>query len=953
MNSQIRFNQQKYLFPFNYDLRFSGNGWILGSGWIYTINGLNQPNIKHVINTNPLTCKIKGLVSGMKVRLIIFDNAYVFGNMEGTLNYSLNGLTGTTTIGGSFRRADISLTEIFDENIEYDLNLIPSNDNNTMIRSVYFEVLNNRTEYLDLNNDIFNLSFQVQDIRDPSTRKTGYTKNLTTPKNLKNLNIFNNLQSINAQTELNDKYFFKELPSELLYKNDVVDKGYTILKEMSNDLEIEFKSKTFNLISSLGNDYIFGNENIEKDIDVSDLLHYFTKQTIVDSWYNPTGYTYKLIDYTLTDPSKSNLFYMVDLKPQMYVSYLLDKIIKSTGFNLKQTQFINSDLYKNLIIPWTGANIQSPTNWLNLNRETYVYRTGLTYSTLAGNSSVPYIFTSVYTDLSNQYVAGVITILNTGTYGISSKIKFETTNITNYPGQIYTTINRTPVGSTTQQIEYTSNKVLIPGQGPGVLFSVSGICSMDTELELNAGDKLVLYFNTSGFPTFNFTYNQSLETTYFRVFPKIIVNKAKFNDLIDMSYIFGNFKYKKLDFLMDLVRLFNLIIDYDKQNPKDLILETNDVYYSGGTYRDWTNYVDYKTETITRLPELVNKSFYLSYQPDTDTPNKWYSDFTKTTYGEKYVYNELKSKDYIKINTILSPTPLLIKSSSDIIVSAIYEKDTSDDTNQKVLVRDFNPRILYSKNIPLTNGKTIVLRDPNYPNAGDITLGEIYNINFQPYCGHLDDPYNPTLDLNFGNNPVYFINLSGITSNNLSYLYYENYLDQILDHDSKLVSYQIKIPFNEIKDFSLGDTIRIKNTNYIINKIIDWNPDKFCKIELIKLSNNYLRFRRKRNYKIDKYNTSVVYPPTNISNGLNLKKPSISPGAYAINDVPVNEYDMEVYPGITYDYENYYDKSSNLIVIGKGNHLNNALNSYIIGDDNYIAPNKEDIISFGKNNRYE
>ena len=98
---------------------------------------------------------------------------------------------------------------------------------------------------------------------------------------------------------------------------------------------------------------------------------------------------------------------------------------------------------------------------------------------------------------------------------------------------------------------------------------------------------------------------------------------------------------------------------------------------------------------------------------------------------------ELKSKDYIKINTILSPTPLLIKSSSDIIVSAIYEKDTSDDTNQKVLVRDFNPRILYSKNIPLTNGKTIVLRDPNYPNAGDITLGEIYNINFQPYCGHI------------------------------------------------------------------------------------------------------------------------------------------------------------------------------------------------------------------------
>ena len=60
-----------------------------------------------------------------------------------------------------------------------------------------------------------------------------------------------------------------------------------------------------------------------------------------------------------------------------------------------------------------------------------------------------------------------------------------------------------------------------------------------------------------------------------------------------------------------------------------------------------------------------------------------------------------------------------------------------------------------------------------------------------PYAGHFDDPFNPTLDINFGlvREVFYDDTLEDITvtDNNLYNKYHSKFIREITDKDSKLV----------------------------------------------------------------------------------------------------------------------------------------------------------------------
>ena len=976
MDSQIRLKSVKYIYPDNHDFKDGTDGWdIVNYTWNPSYFGLGQG----VLIPTPLsTSSISGTIisnisSGdiLEIRLVAaIGTTATNSGITITINGNICTSYLATPLVKYFR---LNCDSSFVGYNTYDISISVNNSTITglILNTIIIEKINDPIEgILDLSEDIYNITYQVNDIRDISSRNSSFSKKLSIPITKNNQTIWNNVLDINSDTLLNDRYLYKSIDAELLYKTELIEKGFVRLVNINRDtntFDIEFFGEIANLADACGDDLIFDNEDPSKDVDVSELQHTFNWETINSSWYTlkESGFTYPIIDYSIPDPNASNIFYLKDAKPAIRTKYLFDKILDSVNFKYDST-FLNSAPFTELINPWTGANIVSPLTYLRTSRSVYVNflsNSTVAYQVSHGIEFKAIVFPHIVTDPSSQYSLTGCTIQNEGTYQVTTQLNV------NLPHSLYLLTSKASVCIFLNGyiVSTSSPFIALGGQ------AMSGTCIAASTLNLVAGDVikigLIRSVTLSSTPPYPYIISTEIlgsptnSQSFFRLDPLVIQPNAHVGDTIDMSKIFGGEKIKKIDYIMSYVKMFNLIIDSDRNRDRYLKIETNDYYYSGGTLRDWTNYVDITTENVSRLSDIVNKS--VSFEPtvDTDTYNKDYTYYFSKIYGENKVYDELKSKDNIVVKNIFAPTLLGYHSNTKVIVSKIYEKDQNDDTNSKVLERDFKPRTLYYKNIPIkTADRTMVLRPPEFPLIGDITLGFWFiptttTYCFQPYAGHLDDPYEDTLDINFGTMSNYFINMSGGTSDtinpfNLVNRYWINHLHNIMDHDSKLVTYMINIPVSEMKAFSMADTIRIKNTNYTINKIIDWSPNTFCKIELLKLADNYLKYKKKI-YDPNQSRVSVNIiqdrPPQKV---IDMSRPEMSAPIYLDGDGnPIYQGDTEVTPPVYYNNRtNIYDPKSNVIVIGSGNILNNSLNSYIVGDDNYININKEGVIIFGKNN---
>ena len=171
---------------------------------------------------------------------------------------------------------------------------------------------------------------------------------------------------------------------------------------------------------------------------------------------------------------------------------------------------------------------------------------------------------------------------------------------------------------------------------------------------------------------------------------------------------------KQKDFIISLIKLFNLYIEPTKDNPRILIIEPRDEFYEQGTVKDWT----LKLDTNANIDEIIlaetqNKSILLTYKQDKDFYNEDYFSKLNDVYGE---YEIVIDNDFTtaqrKIEPIFSPTPLipLLGSDEKIVIPKIGKLNNGVFGNT-----DHNIRILtkYTR----FNTKTWVY-DQAYPQTG-------------------------------------------------------------------------------------------------------------------------------------------------------------------------------------------------------------------------------------------
>ena len=671
---------------------------------------------------------------------------------------------------------------------------------------------------VDTSEDILiNLTKEIADIRNPENRNSSWTKTVTIPGTAANNELFGfifdvNTSIINTSDTTN---FLPDFNPNLkanckIYDDSILQlNGYVTLLQVNVtenliEYEIAVIGQSGDLFGSVGSGLL-------TDLDFSEYNHIFNITNIESSWDSyiqingasgafqlGRGYVYPLIDYGI-NPNYAGS-YIQDFKPALYAKTIVDKIFSTAGYGYTSDSFFATDFFKHLIIPWTSNFLVSETYQADRYLRTIL-------STGVHNYAIGDVIEFDTTDGggSSQYNAGtgVLTIAAGygGYYNITGGWFINNNNFVPAGGYQFTFALQ--VNGITQYTAFayaqqsTGSQQVVPYDLPQIL--------------LNDGDVVTwkLVSVTDGATVY--TSGQVIDVYGFAT---IATNQSQagVGVTIDMSTILPDKTLQK-DFLVWLTRMFNLYWDTtDLQNQ--VRVQDRDTFLTNSVL-DFSQKIDI-SQPINILPmgALDANPYTFTYAQDSDYYNDLYFKQFNKVYGdlEYYIVNDLiRQPKAIEIG--FSATPLIRDASlnTDIVVSSVREYDSSG----KPAYNGGNIRILYYGGLKATATDFRILDGAS-----------AYLYTDYPYAGHLDDPYNSTLDLSFGTpQTLYFGKPDGstllYTGNNLFVNYWENFIDEITNKNSKIIRAWFNLNPKDIYNIDFRYQYYFLNQYFRLNRIID------------------------------------------------------------------------------------------------------------------------------------
>jgi hypothetical protein len=794
------------------------------------------------------------------------------------------------------------------------------------------------TGYLDVKDGTaFPLNFSIGDIRDISKRTGSFSKTITLVGNSNNNNLLNHYYDINIQagtfninTITNCDVLQNGIPVMLnatLQLINIKKTQVTGAYEQMVEYEALIKENRGTFFSDISNKYL-------TDLDFSDLDHYVDADVVIDTFDNTVADGYKYVmPFNIDNTYQFNWF-----KPAIYAQTYFDRIFATSGYSYTWDGLADANFDK-LLIPYNGD--QNIVDWTDykvvaekaafseLKTQTILATAGWTaltqlpmeardlttgwsetldaqnlFNTTNGQYTTPqwvgigsaesYIYeVSMAGELFLNFNTSVRLYPDgTAAYRVFLRVKVQGFgNVKCYlPDLIYdddvnyfATPTVTSLGTFNHVFTFNATT---DGLGGG------GIDFNDIQI-MQIGVDVVNTFSVSGDVYNTFVYWEPQTGTTPQT-PNIDLNITNFdvtirpsdniplNSGITTMNTFVPDKIKQSDFIKSIFLMYNLYATADPNNENNLILLHRDEYYDSGKAVDWTNLLmKDKEQSVIFIPELNNKKLRLTHKADTDSPNKVYTDVTREIYGQVEVTFE---NEYVKgidvKETIFSPTPV-----------------------QPTVFGAFLP--LLNGAAPKTNIR--ILFDNGELTAQDVNILSGYDTvtptnGAYPYLSHFGgvDPLNPTFDINFAECQYYYYQVAQNTNNNLYNIYWRRTVAQI--NGGKLLTAYFYLRENDIQLMELNDKIRIDNSWWSINKVIDYNANNLqpTKVELISLE------------------TEIDLPTF-----------------YSGTTTPVGPGDGSQIQSIMNTYRsttNVTTNNNDSIIIGSGNVVGDGLRALVVGD---------------------
>ena len=791
------------------------------------------------------------------------------------------------------------------------------------------------TGYLDVKEGTsFPLNFSVGDIRDISKRTGSFSKTITLIGNNNNNTLLNHYYDVNIQAGT--------FNINTLTSCDVIQDGIPVMTnatlqltnikksqvtgayEQMVEYEVLVKEDRGTFFTDISNKYL-------TDLDFSDLDHYVDATEVINSFDNTLANGYKYVmPFNTSDQYQFNWF-----KPAIYAQNYFDRIFATSGYTYTWAGLEDANFDK-LLIPYNGD--QNVVDWNDYKVVASNSGWDHTWSTPQVNASFAQMTTPVRYPINTAWSetldpAGLFDP-GTGEYTTPQWTGADA-------GQSYTwemTVSYT-ISLDASTSCFSLGPIILPQIPHSNSFRLALNVSIDGHNNVSCiGRNFYADYYTTALPagttslgsfTEVFTFSGTSDGTgyidyndmqiaqarillgagQYRMWedefavspftaPDIILDitsidlnirpsdNIPFNSGITTMNTFIPEKIKQSDYIKSIFMMYNLYATPDIENENNLILLHRDEYYDAGKAVDWTNLLmKDKDQSIIFIPELNNKKLRLSYKADTDSPNKIYTDVTREIYGQAEITFE---NEYVKgidvKELIFSPTPV-----------------------QPTVFGAFLP--LLNGAAPKTNIR--ILFDNGQLTAQNVDILSAYDTvtptnGLYPYLSHFggDDPLNPTFDINFAECQYYYYQVAQNTNNNLYNSYWRRTVAQI--NGGKLLTAYFLLYEVDIQLMELNDKIRIDNSWWSINKIIDYNANDWqpTKVELISLE------------------TEIDLPPF-----------------FGGPLTPVGPGNGEQIVSIMQGYNtntNVTTDNHNSIILGSGNVVGDRLNALVVGNNHTV-----------------
>lgn len=712
-----------------------------------------------------------------------------------------------------------------------------------MIAEIYVEGIK-----LDLDDSFgAELNYAVDDIKDFGSRDTNYSKTITIPGSASNNKVFGHIYEFGSSNhyginldDVNVGYNFnpsKQAGCQIFINKIQVFKGVIRLMEIKMENGIpEYECSVFGELGGFVNQIgkLLNNKTLIEDLSkFGDYDENWGHEVVTASWDRsyPSGVVYPLIDYGFCKDSNRD-YHLNAFRPAFFVREICDEIIKNSGYTY-ESNFMNTEIFKSLIIPNNKAELEQVVDHL-----------------VSANSQG---FTA-----SDAIVIVQFSGWNTYLFDVLGSATFKYTGTTTTTGEV--TIRGSFILNSTHQVNirvYYAGNVIIDmpiasTEGYDVTFDV--LESVQETISTN-GELYVQFTSNSNFDVtttdFSFDFQSNIK----------LPSKAIIGAYLSMQALLPKGIEQK-DFLQSICRMFNLYIyeDNDRKNhliiepyvdfykegatflqidqPSDLLLhgETGDpsglllVSGSGGGNLDWTTKVDRsKPISIKPMSELNSRYFDFVFTEDSDFHNDAYRKKYNESYGDRKLDTKFAfTNDRNEVKVIFSPSVPVARTNDDKLACALYAVNDGVEESQ-----DNNIRIMQFHKITEVNSWSI--KGVYGSQSAGTTHWTGYDYGF---ASHLNHPTTPTNDISFGVPGELLFTITGkYPSTNLFTAFWGNYIAEITNRDSKLLTCYVYLKVEDINNLDFSQLIYIDGSLWRLNKIIDYNPteNRTTQVELLKV----------------------------------------------------------------------------------------------------------------------
>lgn len=751
---------------------------------------------------------------------------------------------------------------------------------------------------VDIKDDLpTSLNYAIADILSPEKRNTSFSKTIKLPGTKINNSLFSHIFEISKEVQSGNSLenYTPDFNPALKANTKIFEDNILIFDGVLQLLQINFLDGHYeyevNVFGQLKNIIL----NIEgkklEDLDLSEYDHTFSRARMKESWDTkiqkngadyvnfdtgkPTGegYVYPTIDYGATQsPTRLNLR---NSYPAIYLREYFVKFFEYAKFTWT-SNYLDSDFFRRLIILYNNegvpllndeqVDLRSFSAVLDADCTRIFYPLGdggynaeNRLESASGRSIYSLAFANDSTgagfDNSNQYNPDLlantdveylykdnVAINRAGTYVNKKRGTYDFVLDVNFDIEFFNSggspvVQKSNIIFSIVKVDLMNQKTTIASTGP-----VGANATTNSFNGTLTAPSIFLQKNEYVFATVlvqqvglsNYNPAKRMQSTMaagskfynFPVSVPILLNDTMYIN----SAVPKNILIK--DLFLSVIKMSNLYVQPDPLNASNLLIEPLVDFYAGADVIDWTEKIDYSKEILIKpATGIEGKSYIFRYKKDSDYYNTDYEKKFQKTYGEKRIelINDFAKGEKV-FELIFSPTPSVGVATNSMVIPRIIK--LNEDTGA-VERTTSNLRLLQYGGVKSAGGNWQWV---------DVSTLTVYTETTYAFAGHLDDPFNPTVDILFDKPDALYWGApsnigSNYTNNNLFNKYYSQFISEVTDKNSKVIIVSARLRPLDIFKLDFKNFIHVDGQNYRLNRILDYNPstNSTCKVELLKI----------------------------------------------------------------------------------------------------------------------